>query len=131
MKFFRLKRKKHRKSPRISQCPQRKGVIKRCRIVTPRKPNSAKRPVAKVILTSKLRVTAHLPGKENKLRPYSQVLVRGGGARDLPGVYYTCIRGALDFEGMDKKIRRRSIYGTPQSPERYPNQKPRRRYRNL
>jgi small subunit ribosomal protein S12 len=83
----------------------------RARIVTPRKPNSARRPVAKVILVNEKRVTAHIPGVGHNLRRYSQVLVRGGGARDLPGVRYTCVRGVYDCHGVLNKTKRRSIYG--------------------
>jgi small subunit ribosomal protein S12 len=85
----------------------------RARIVTPRKPNSARRPVAKVILVNDKRVTAHIPGIGHSLRRYSQVLVRGGGARDLPGVRYTCVRGVYDCHGVVNKTKRRSIYGVP------------------
>lgn len=89
----------------------------RARIVTPRKPNSARRPVAKVILVNKKRVTAHIPGVGHNVRRYSQVLVRGGGARDLPGVRYTCIRGVYDCIGVMIKTKRRSIYGVPMDPK--------------
>lgn len=93
--------------------PHKKGVVMRARIVTPRKPNSARRPVAKVILTSLKRVTAHIPGIGHNLRRHSTVLIRGGGARDLPGVSYTCIRGVFDFQGVLSRTTRRSIYGVP------------------
>ena len=86
----------------------------KARIVTPRKPNSARRPVAKVVLTSKKRVTAHLPGKGHNARRHSAALVRGRGTRDLPGVRYTCIRGVLDIAGVLNKTKRRSIYGVKQ-----------------
>lgn len=85
----------------------------RARIVTPRKPNSARRPVAKVILVNEKRVTAHIPGVGHTLRRFSQVLIRGGGARDLPGVRYSCVRGIFDCTGLLHKKRRRSIYGAP------------------
>jgi small subunit ribosomal protein S12 len=112
-KFF-LKKKKHSRTPALKQCPQVKGAVKRPRIVTPRKPNSARRPVAKVLLNNKKRVTAHIPGIGHNIRPHSSVLIRGGGARDLPGVRYTCIRGVYDFMGLINKRRRRSIYGAKQ-----------------
>lgn len=86
-------------------------MVVRARILTPRKPNSAKRPVAKVRIKRRGRLTAHIPGVGHNLRRHSAVLVRGGGARDLPGVWYTCIRGVHDFAGLHRKIRRRSIYG--------------------
>jgi len=81
-------------------------------VTTPRKPNSAKRPIAKVYLNNDERVTAHLPGSDHKIRKFSAVLVRGGGARDLPGAGYSCVRGVFDFEPMLKKTKRRSVYGT-------------------
>lgn len=113
-KFF-LKKKHHSRTPALKKCPQAKGAVKRPRIVTPRKPNSARRPVAKVLLNNKKRVTAHIPGIGHNIRSHSSVLVRGGGARDLPGVRYTCIRGVYDFIGLINKKRRRSIYGAKQT----------------
>jgi len=92
-------------------CPHVKGTVKRARIVTPRKPNSARRPVAKVVLVNLKRITAHIPGIGHNLRPHSQVLIRGGGCRDLPGVRYTCVRGVYDLNGVVGKRHRRSIYG--------------------
>jgi small subunit ribosomal protein S12 len=124
-----LKKKSHKRTPALDSKPQIRGTVRRARIVTPRKPNSARRPVAKVMLVNKLRVTAHIPGIGHNLRPHSQVLIRGGGARDLPGVRYTCIRGVLDLSGVQTKKRRRSIYGV----ERPANlkKKVRRKFRNL
>lgn len=94
--------------------PQKKGVVMRARIVTPKKPNSARRPVAKVVLSNLKRVTSHIPGIGHNLRRHSVVLVRGGGARDLPGVSYTCIRGVFDLQGVLSRTTRRSIYGVSQ-----------------
>ena len=108
---FNKKKKAHHTSPALCSRPQVKGVVKKPRIVTPRKPNSARRPVAKVILSNKNRVTSHLPGVGHNIRPHSSVLIRGGGARDLPGVGYTCIRGVLDFSSLSHKKRKRSIFG--------------------
>lgn len=105
------KKKAHHTSPGLKSCPQAKGVVKRPRIVTPRKPNSARRPVAKVVLSNRKRVTSHLPGIGHNIRPHSAVLVRGGGARDLPGVGYTCIRGVYDFASLPHKKRKRSLFG--------------------
>lgn len=93
--------------------PQKKGVVMKARIVTPRKPNSARRPVAKVILVNKKRLTAHIPGIGHNIRRHSSVLVRGGGARDLPGVRYTCVRGVYDFSKVLNRFNRRSRYGIP------------------
>ena len=97
----------------LNNNPQVKGIAMRTRIVTPRKPNSARRPTAKIILTNKNRVTAHIPGSGYNIKRHSTLLVHGVGARDLPGVRYTCVRGVYDFLGVLKKTRRRSIYGTP------------------
>ena len=91
--------------------PQKKGVVMRVKVVTPRKPNSARRPVAKVVLVSRRRLTAHIPGIGHNIRRHSSVLIRGGGARDLPGVGYTCVRGVYDFCKVLNRFNRRSIYG--------------------
>lgn len=107
--FF--KKKAHSRTPALENNPQKKGTVKRARIVTPRKPNSARRPVAKVILSSEIRLTAHIPGVGHNIRSHSSVLIRGGGSRDLPGVRYSCIRGVYDFAPINDKKRRRSLYG--------------------
>ncbi len=91
--------------------PQKKGVVVRVRILTPRKPNSAKRPVIKVLLVNKFRLTAHIPGIGHNLKKHSTVLVRGGGARDLPGVNYTSIRNVYDLAPVQNRRNRRSVYG--------------------
>ena len=91
--------------------PQKKGMVIKTRIVTPKKPNSARRPVAKITLVNKKETVAHIPGIGHNLRKHSNVLIRGGGARDLPGVSYTCIRGLYDLNSVLNKQRRRSIYG--------------------
>jgi len=101
----------------------------RVRIVTPRKPNSARRPTAKIVLSNKNRITAHIPGSGHNLRRHSNLLIHGGGARDLPGVRYTCVRGVYDFAGLLKKTHRRSIYGTPISQAL--KTKLRRKFRNI
>ena len=106
-----LKKKPHKRTPALLKCPQVRGTIARVRTLTPKKPNSARRPIAKVKLVSRRRVTAHIPGIGHTLRKHSQVLVRGGGARDLPGVRYSCCRGVFDLHGVFDKKRRRSIYG--------------------
>lgn len=93
--------------------PQKKGVVMKARIVTPRKPNSARRPVAKVVLVNKKRLTSHIPGIGHNIRRHSSVLVRGGGARDLPGVRYTCVRGVYDFSKVLNRFNKRSKYGIP------------------
>lgn len=121
-----LKKKHHSRTPALKKCPQAKGAVKKARIVTPRKPNSARRPVAKVILNNRKRLTAHIPGIGHNIRSHSSVLIRGGGARDLPGVRYSCIRGVYDFVGLINKKRRRSIYGAKQDIK---GKQPRRKFR--
>lgn len=91
--------------------PQVRGTVIRVRIATPKKPNSARRPVAKIILINKKNVVAHLPGIGHNLRKHSSVLVCGVGARDLPGVRHSCIRGVKDFGPVSNRTKRRSVYG--------------------
>lgn len=95
----------------LSKQPQIKGTVLKVRIMTPRKPNSARRPIVKVKFSNKIKRLVHIPGKGHNLRKHSQVLVSGVGARDLPGVNFTCIRGVYDFSSLNNKVRRRSIYG--------------------
>lgn len=103
--------KNTRKNPILYDRPQIKGVVIKLRITTPRKPNSARRPVAKILLSNKKQRVAHIPGKGHSLRKHSEVLISGVGARDLPGVHFSCIRGKYDLTPVYGKIRRRSIYG--------------------
>ena len=98
-------------NPLLSNRPQIKGVVVKVRITTPRKPNSARRPVVKVLLSNKKQRVAHIPGKGHNLRKHSEVLISGVGARDLPGVHFSCIRGVFDLSPVVGKVRRRSIYG--------------------
>jgi small subunit ribosomal protein S12 len=91
--------------------PQKKGVVKNLRIVTPRKPNSARRSAVKLVLTTKRSTIAFIPGSGHSLKKYSTVYIQGRGARDLPGVYCRCIRGVKDLKGLLQKKRRRSLYG--------------------
>lgn len=105
------------KRPKLNLCPQRKAMILRLRVVTPRKPNSARRPVVKGFLTTNKKVLAHIPGSGHTLRKHCRVLVAGVGARDLPVVNYSCLRGVYDFEPLIHKKRRRSIYGAPRPKE--------------
>lgn len=95
----------------LNKNPQKKGIVIKTRIITPKKPNSARRPVVKIVLVNKKQTVAHIPGIGHNLRKHSNILIRGGGARDLPGVSYTCIRGVYDLSGVLNKQRRRSIYG--------------------
>ena len=102
---------KKKLNPILNKRPQIKGVVLKVRITTPRKPNSARRPVVKVLLSNKVQRVAHIPGKGHNLRKHSEVLVSGVGARDLPGVHFSCVRGVYDLSPVVGKIRRRSIYG--------------------
>lgn len=108
----RKKAVKKTKSPALVGCPQRRGVCTRVYTTTPKKPNSALRKVAKVKLTSKFEVISYIPGEGHSLQEHSIVLVRGGRVKDLPGVKYHIVRGALDTSGVAKRNVSRSKYGT-------------------
>ena len=99
------------KSPALQESPQKRGVCVRVFTQTPKKPNSALRKVARVRLTSGVEVTAYIPGEGHNLQEHSIVLVRGGRVRDLPGVRYKIIRGALDAAGVKNRKQARSRYG--------------------
>jgi small subunit ribosomal protein S12 len=103
----------HAKSaaPALGGAPQRRGVCVQVRTVTPKKPNSALRKVARVRLTNGQEVTGYIPGIGHNLQEHSVVLVRGGRVKDLPGVRYHIIRGALDAAGVQKRAQGRSKYG--------------------
>ena len=98
-------------TPALKGSPQRRGVCTRVYTTTPKKPNSALRKVARVRLTSGIEVTAYIPGEGHNLQEHSIVLVRGGRVKDLPGVRYKIIRGALDTQGVKKRQQSRSRYG--------------------
>lgn len=98
-------------APALSSCPQKRGVCTVVRTMTPKKPNSALRKVARVRLTNGIEVTAYIPGIGHNLQEHSVVLVRGGRVKDLPGVRYHIIRGALDTAGVQKRLQGRSKYG--------------------
>ena len=100
------------RTPALKSNPQRKGVVSKVTTMSPKKPNSAVRHVAKVLLTNKLRVTGRIPGVGYLCSKYNRTLVEGGRANDLPGVGYTLIRGVYDFSPVIAKKKRRSIYGT-------------------
>jgi len=100
------------KSPALKGCPQKRGVCTRVYTTTPKKPNSALRKVARVRLTNGIEVTSYIPGEGHNLQEHSIVLVRGGRVKDLPGVRYHIIRGALDTSGVDDRKKSRSKYGT-------------------
>jgi small subunit ribosomal protein S12 len=102
---------KKTKAPALKGSPQRRGVCVRVYTTTPKKPNSALRKVARVRLTSKVEVTAYIPGIGHNLQEHSVVLVRGGRVKDLPGVRYHIIRGTLDAQGTRNRKQGRSKYG--------------------
>jgi small subunit ribosomal protein S12 len=99
------------KSPALVACPQRRGVCTRVYTTTPKKPNSAMRKVARVRLTNGNEINAYIPGEGHNLQEHSIVLVRGGRVKDLPGVKYHVVRGALDTAGVEGRTQRRSKYG--------------------
>ena len=103
---FRIKR-----SQALKGCPQKRGVCTKVYTTTPKKPNSALRKVARVRLTTGLEVTAYIPGIGHNLQEHSQVLVRGGRVKDLPGVKYQIVRGALDTAAVASRAQSRSKYG--------------------
>jgi len=96
----------------LQACPQRRGVCTRVYTSSPKKPNSALRKIARVRLTNGIEVTAYIPGEGHNLQEHSIVLVRGGRVKDLPGVRYHIVRGALDCSGVDKRKNSRSKYGS-------------------
>ncbi len=104
--------KRKSKSPVLEQCPQKRGVCLQVKTQTPKKPNSALRKIARVRLSNGKEVTAYIPGESHNLQEHSIVLVRGGRVRDLPGVRYHIIRGALDAMGVEGRMQQRSKYGT-------------------
>ena len=108
----RTPQKKRNKVPALSSCPQKRGVCTRVYTTTPKKPNSALRKVARVKLTNGHEVSAYIPGEGHNLQEHSIVLVRGGRVKDLPGVRYKVIRGALDTSGVSDRKQARSRYGS-------------------
>ena len=100
------------KSIALNSCPQKRGVCTKVYTTTPKKPNSAMRKVAKVRLTNSQEVIAYIPGEGHNLQEHSIVLIRGGRVKDLPGVRYHIVRGALDTAGVEGRNQRRSKYGT-------------------
>lgn len=99
------------KSPAMTNCPMRRGVCLQVKTMTPKKPNSALRKIARVRLSNKFEVTAYIPGEGHNLQEHSIVMVRGGRVKDLPGVRYHIIRGTLDTAGVAKRKQSRSKYG--------------------
>ncbi len=107
----RRKQLKKTSAPALQGCPQRRGVCTRVMTFTPKKPNSALRKVARVRLTNGIEVTAYIPGIGHNLQEHSVVIIRGGRVKDLPGVRYHIVRGALDTLGVDNRKKARSKYG--------------------
>ena len=102
-------------APALKECPQKRGVCTRVYTATPKKPNSALRKVARVRLTNSIEVTAYIPGIGHNLQEHSVVLIRGGRVKDLPGVRYHIVRGALDTAGVADRKQSRSKYGAKKS----------------
>jgi len=111
IRFGRLLKRKKTKSPALKECPQRRGVCVQVRTMTPKKPNSALRKIARVRLTTGIEVTSYIPGEGHNLQEHSIVLVRGGRVKDLPGVRYHIVRGTLDAAGVNARRQSRSKYG--------------------
>lgn len=111
IRLGRISKKKKTKSPALKACPQRRGVCLQVRTMTPKKPNSALRKIARVRLTTGIEVTSYIPGEGHNLQEHSIVLVRGGRVKDLPGVRYHIVRGTLDTAGVNQRKQSRSKYG--------------------
>ena len=111
----RKKKRKFSKAPVLDRCPQKQGVCLQVRTMTPKKPNSALRKITRVRLSNGKEVTVYIPGEGHNLQEHSIVLVRGGRVRDLPGVRYQVVRGALDTLGVDGRKQSRSRYGAKKS----------------
>jgi len=107
----RMKQTKRKKNKDLQGNPQKRGVCTRVYTTTPKKPNSALRKVARVRMTNGAEATCYIPGIGHNLQEHSVVLVRGGRVKDLPGVRYKIVRGALDTQGVDKRRQSRSHYG--------------------
>ncbi len=110
--LFTLNSFKQKRERRAKGSPQKRGVCTQVRTMTPKKPNSALRKIARVRLTNGIEVTAYIPGEGHQLQEHSVVMVRGGRVKDLPGVRYHIVRGGLDATGVEKRMQSRSKYGT-------------------
>ena len=113
----RAKKRSKLKTPALTGAPQKRGVCTRVSTVTPRKPNSALRKIARVRLTNGLEVGTYIPGEGHNLQEHSVVLIRGGRVKDLPGVRYHIIRGTLDAAGVNERKQSRSKYGAKRPKE--------------
>ena len=108
----RRRKRRRSKSPVLQSCPQKRGVCLLVRTMTPKKPNSALRKIARVRLSNGKEITAYIPGEGHNIQEHSIVLVRGGRVRDLPGVRYHIVRGTRDSQGVEGRRQGRSKYGT-------------------
>lgn len=113
----RVSRRKKNKVPALQGCPQRRGVCTRVSTMTPKKPNSAMRKVARVRLSNGYEVNAYIPGEHHNLQEHSIVLIRGGRVKDLPSVRYHIIRGVLESDGVSARRQGRSKYGAKRPKE--------------
>jgi len=111
VRLGRKKVKNRTTAPALKACPQKRGVCSRVYTTTPKKPNSALRKIARVRLSNKMEVTAYIPGEGHNLQEHSIVLIRGGRVKDVPGVRYHIIRGALDTQAVNGRKQARSRYG--------------------
>ncbi|MDP3787083.1 MAG: 30S ribosomal protein S12 [Candidatus Omnitrophota bacterium] len=111
IRIGRVQKRKRTKSPALKKCPQKRGVCLQVKTMTPKKPNSALRKIARVRLTNGIEVTSYIPGEGHNLQEHSIVLVRGGRVKDLPGVRYHIVRGTLDAAGVNQRRKSRSKYG--------------------
>jgi small subunit ribosomal protein S12 len=111
VRLGRTKSKQKTKSPALKACPQKRGVCVKVATMTPKKPNSALRKIARVRLTNGMEVTCYIPGVGHNLQEHSIVLIRGGRVKDLPGVRYHIVRGSLDAAGVAGRNQSRSKYG--------------------
>ncbi|MBI2956701.1 MAG: 30S ribosomal protein S12 [Acidobacteria bacterium] len=111
VRYGRAPLRRKTKSPALQRCPQKRGVCIQVKTMTPKKPNSALRKVARVRLSNGMEVTTYIPGIGHNLQEHSIVLIRGGRVKDLPGVRYHVIRGTLDTQGVDGRRQGRSKYG--------------------
>ncbi len=114
----REQKKKRTKSPALKKCPQKRGVCLQVKTMTPKKPNSALRKIARIRLTNGVEVTGYIPGEGHNLQEHSIVLVRGGRVKDLPGVRYHIVRGVLDTAGVVDRKKSRSKYGAKKPKEK-------------
>ena len=117
IRFGRDIKQRNTKSPALKSCPQRRGVCLQVKTMTPKKPNSALRKIARIRLTTGIEVTGYIPGEGHNLQEHSIVLVRGGRVKDLPGVRYHIVRGTLDASGVNARKKSRSKYGAKRQKE--------------